>query len=1328
MIRASLSVVKASFAPFFILGFLVALLPGRAAAQQGCTPPQVFATPILSTPVGCPSYLDYLRLDYMGVNPGGSISTLAVADFNSDGKMDLLVNFSSANDELAVLLGNGDGTFQPPIFIGPICCSPDLRGVNWGAVGDFNGDGKPDIVVGTAGGYVVVFLGDGTGNFSLKQYFGVTAYGGPIAGVVGSFRGAGKLDLVVADNHPNPGAAYVYLGNGDGTFQTSATTVVSLPSGDSPSSLVAGDLNNDGKLDFAVTNIGPGGYTATVSVVLGNGNGTFQTPVDYSTGTQTPYNPGTTPRSIVAADFNNDGSLDLATLDSGNSEVSILLNHGDGTFSAPTFYGGWNNSGDGASPQQLAAADLNKDGNIDLVAVASPEFGAGMAVLLGNGDGTFRQPVLYATDIQASSVTVGDFNGDGAPDVAVASGPLATVTVLLNKGNGTLTGNRNYGNNGPAPYSVAFGDFNADGKADMVVADNASSNALVYVNNGDGTFADPVNYPTGLTPTVVAVADLNGDGKLDLVVGGSPGGGTVSISTLLGNGDGTFLSAVGDNTGLGGASVLAVADVNGDGKPDVIFNGTNTYLGANPYVLYVALGNGDGTFNAPVATSDICSGPGFGAVISVAVADVTGDGKPDILASCQNNAGTYPANIFLLAGKGDGTFATPTAISAGTYPTTISVGDFNGDGIPDLVVGNNYPGGPNFAVLLGIGNGTFQSPVIYSDVDSPFWTNWIASGTPPNGIPSPVPWPQAFAVSDFNHDGHLDVLVADISGQIGGGAGGYYNNGVQLFLGNGDGTFQLEQSYLACWHGQAIAAADLTGGGFPSAAVACPSDGVITVLVNQLGATVTKTATNTALQSSSTPSTLGQSITFTATVTPAGGSGTPTGTVTFADGSTALGTGTLNSAGQAIYSTSSLTLGTHSITASYGGDANFLASASAALSQVVNQASSSTTLQSSVNPSAIGQSVTFTAVVAAASGSGTPTGMVTFNDGTTSIGTATLSSGKATLTTSALALGSHSITAVYAGDSNFTGSTSAILTQVVSKNATSTSLQSSLNPSTYGQSVTFTATITWSASGTPTGTVSFMDGTSSLGTSSLSGSKATFTTTALAAGSHSITANYSGDGSFAGSASGTLGQTVNKAASTTSVASSTNPSVAGQSVTFTATVTPAGSGTAGGMVTFMDGTSTLGAGVLNASSQVALTTQNLAAGTHSISVVFAGTANYSGSTSSALSQRVADFEISASPASQSINPGKSATFSVTLTPVGGFTGSAVLSCSGAPLRGSCALAPTSLTLNGTTNVTSKLTVKTAGGKNGTAAGRYTITLTSTSGTLKHTTTVLVIVQ
>ena len=294
-------------------------------------------------------------------------------------------------------------------------------------------------------------------------------------------------------------------------------------------------------------------------------------------------------------------------------------------------------------------------------------------------------------------------------------------------------------------------------------------------------------------------------------------------------------------------------------------------------------------------------------------------------------------------------------------------------------------------------------------------------------------------------------------------------------------------------------------------------------------------ATSTTLVSSANPSASGQAVTFTATVGPvAPATGTPTGTVTFKDGSTTLGSGTL-SGGTATFTTSALAVGTHSITAAYGGDGSFAASTSAALSQVVNQAATSTTLVSSANPSASGQAVTFTATVGpVAPATGTPTGTVTFKDGSTTLGTGTLSGGAATFTTSALAVGTHSITAVYGGDASFAASTSAALSQVVNQAlaATSTTLAASPNPSASGQAVTFTATVgpVAPATGTPTGTVTFKDGSTTLGTGTLSGGAATFTTSALAVGTHSITAAYGGDASFAASTSAALSQVVNQAA------------------------------------------------------------------------------------------------------------------------------------------------------------------------------------------------------
>src|SRR5205807_1997910 len=260
-----------------------------------------------------------------------------------------------------------------------------------------------------------------------------------------------------------------------------------------------------------------------------------------------------------------------------------------------------------------------------------------------------------------------------------------------------------------------------------------------------------------------------------------------------------------------------------------------------------------------------------------------------------------------------------------------------------------------------------------------------------------------------------------------------------------------------------------------------------------------------------------------------------------------LGTGTL-SGGAATFITSGLTAGTHSITAVYSGDANFAGGTSPVLMQTVNRVASSTSVASSNNPSIFGSAVTFTATVTS-SATSIPTGTVTFQDGAATLGTGMLSGGNATLATSALVGGVHSITAVYGGDASFASSTSPVLMQTVDKAASSTAVASSNSASIIGTAVTVTALVTSPATGTPTGTVTFQDGTSALGTGTLSGGAATFITSGLTAGTHSITAVYSGDANFAGGTSPVLMQTVNRVASSTSVASSNNPSIFGSAVT-----------------------------------------------------------------------------------------------------------------------------------------------------------------------------------
>ncbi|MGL5167441.1 MAG: Ig-like domain repeat protein [Afipia sp.] len=374
-------------------------------------------------------------------------------------------------------------------------------------------------------------------------------------------------------------------------------------------------------------------------------------------------------------------------------------------------------------------------------------------------------------------------------------------------------------------------------------------------------------------------------------------------------------------------------------------------------------------------------------------------------------------------------------------------------------------------------------------------------------------------------------------------------------------------------------------------------------------------ASLTEIQASPNPSTAGQSVSFTTTVTGTASNGVPNGTVTinFGDGTS---TPVTLSGGTATTTHTYATAGSKSVTANYSGDGTNYVASSGSLTQTVNKAPTTTSFNASPAPSAAGQQVTFSATVS--STAGTPTGTVTFNFGDgTSQSAATLAGGAASVTHTYATAGNFSVTATYSSDANFLGS-SQVVSQSVGQATSGTTVASSANPIPFGQSVSFTATVTGV---NPTGTASFFDGATLIGSVALSSGQATLTTSALTPGGHSITAVYSGDSNNNGSTSSVLSQTISLSTTTTTLASSQNPSEAGKPVTFTATVTSGAGAPTAGTVTFMDGATTLGTVALSG-GVASLTTAALTLGSHTITASFSGSPGFTSGASSPLVQSV----------------------------------------------------------------------------------------------------------
>jgi hypothetical protein len=1137
---------------------------------------------------------------------GGQLTqSVVVGDVNGDGNPDLLVASQCSGwptncpGTVSVLLGNGDGTFQPAVDYG--------SGGNQAysvVVGDVNGDGKLDLVVANscassdsfcengALGTVGVLLGIGDGSF--QEAVSYSSGGDDSTSVVlRDVNGDGKPDLLVAndcaDSNCQSGAVGVLLGNGDGTFQA---PVIYGSGGQNADAIAVGDVNGDGNPDLLVADQcgnaeDPDTCLGTVGVLLGNGDGTFQDAVTYSAG-------GFGATSVAVGDVNGDGKLDLMVVvlcpgsgSCASSLVGVLLGNGDGTFRPAVTYG--SGGQDGGS---VVIGDVNGDGKPDLLVAnlcaigdGSCANGGAAGVLLGKGDGTFRMATAYASGgLNANAVAVADVNGDGNLDLLMSNYCVSSencngaVGVLAGNGDGTFQAVLIYGPGGQNADAVAVGDVNGDGNPDLLIATQCASYSNcetggvgVLLGRGDGSFQTVVSYGTGgYDARSVALRDVNGDGKLDLVVANTciaNGTCTGSVGVLLGNGDGTFQAAVPYASGGFYATSVAIADVNGDGKPDLLVTNECATSECTSAVVGVLLGNGDGSFQAAVPYA---SG-GYYAT-SLGVSDLNGDGKLDLVVANECAVGSNcssSGNVSVLLGNGDGSFrAAVTYGSGGQFPYSVAVGDVSGDGKADLLVVNQCAdsvcANGSLGVLLGNGNGVF-----------------------PTASPTTIPAFSfaALALADFDGDGRLDVA----------------SSGGILLLGKGDGSFQDALSLGVAGFG--IAVGDFNRDGRADLAL-----GGIAVLLNT-GTQGLKTTAS--LVSSLNPSNFGQAVTLTARLTPHG-TYSPTGSIVFRDGATVLGTMSLSNR-HTNFITSTLSGGSHSITASYSGDSNFLATVSSALNQQIAVVSTVTTLTSSTSPIPLNQAVTYTAAVASQYG-GTVTGTVTFKDRAATIAVVSMTGNQASCSISYSVAGTHLITAVYSGDVSNSGSTSPILKAYVESGpvASKTVITTSGSPSLIDQPVNFTAMISSAYGSIPDGgTVNFYDGTAAIGSGETTGSVATLSTSGLSTKTHIIKATYMGDASFK-SSSGSVQQVVLTYQSSVTVTLTPSPSAYGQAVTVTATVTSTAPGGPTGAVTFKNGSTVLGTATLN-SGTASLITTKLAVGTDSI------TASYNGDTRSAKS-------------------------------------------------------------------------------------------------------------